>query len=105
MLESVVNQNLQAQVQEHLKAEPYERTKERQVYRNVTVTRTLTTRVGRLVLRVRRVRIGQFSTVLFGRFQRSEHAFIIALMEMVVNGVSTRDVAKVTEQLCGTTFS
>lgn len=105
LVESVVNQILQAQVQEHLKAAPYERTKERQGYRNGTVTRTLTTRVGRLVLRVPRVRNGQFSTELFARYQRSEQAFIIALMEMVVNGVSTRDVAKVTEQLCGTTFS
>ncbi|KWW96714.1 transposase [Hydrogenibacillus schlegelii] len=104
LVESVVNQILQAQVQEHLKAAPYERTKERQGYRNGTVTRTLTTRVGRLVLRVPRVRNGQFSTELFARYQRSEQAFIIALMEMV-NGVSTRDVAKVTEQLCGTTFS
>ncbi|ACV58542.1 IS256 family transposase [Alicyclobacillus acidocaldarius] len=105
LVESVVNQILQAQVQEQLKAAPYERTKERQGYRNGTVTRTLTTRVGRLVLRVPRVRNGQFSTELFARYQRSEQAFIIALMEMVVNGVSTRDVAKITEQLCGTTFS
>ncbi|MEX1386052.1 transposase, partial [Hydrogenibacillus schlegelii] len=44
LVESVVNQILQAQVQEHLKAAPYERTKERQGYRNGTVTRTLTTR-------------------------------------------------------------
>jgi putative transposase len=103
--ESVVNQILQAPVQEQLKAAPYERTKERQGYRNGTVTRTLTTRVGRLVLRVPRVRNGEFSTELFARYQRSEQAFILALMEMVVNGVSTRDGAKVTEQLCGTTFS
>jgi len=46
LVESVVNQILQAQVQEQLKAAPYERTKEGQGYRNGTVTRTLTTRVG-----------------------------------------------------------
>ncbi|MEX1336730.1 transposase, partial [Hydrogenibacillus schlegelii] len=56
LVESVVNHILHAQLLEHLKAAPYERTKERQGYRNGTVTRTLTTRVGRLVLRVPRVR-------------------------------------------------
>ena len=105
LVESVVNQILQAQVQEQLKAAPYERTEARTGYRNGTVTRTLTTRVGRLVLRVPRVRNGEFSTELFARYQRSEQAFLLALMEMVVNGVSTRDVAKVTEPLCGTSFS
>jgi len=30
---------------------------------------------------------------------------ILALMEMVINGVSTRKVAKITEELCGTEFS
>ncbi|MEX1337156.1 transposase, partial [Hydrogenibacillus schlegelii] len=52
LVESEVNKILKAQVQEHLKAAQYERTKERQGYRNGSVTRTLTTRVGRLVLRV-----------------------------------------------------
>jgi len=51
-------------------------------------------------LRVPRLRKGKFSTELFSRYQRSEQAFILALMEMVVNGVSTRKVAEITEELC-----
>lgn len=51
------------------------------------------------------MRNGQFSTELFARYQRSEQALILALMEMVINGVSTRKVAKITEELCGTEFS
>jgi transposase-like protein len=105
LVEQVLNQILQAQVTEQLKAAPYERTEARQGYRNGTLPRTLTTRVGRLVLRVPRVRNGQFSTELFARYQRSEQALVLALMEMVVNGVSTRKVAKITEELCGTEFS
>jgi putative transposase len=105
LVEQVLNQVLQAQVTEQLKAAPYERTDERQGYRNGTVSHTLTTRVGRLTLRVPRVRNGQFSTELFARYQRSEQALVLALMEMVVNGVSTRKVAKITEELCGTEFS
>src|SRR5689334_20221877 len=90
---------------EQLQAERYERTDERQGYRNGYKPRQLTTRVGRLSLHVPQVRDGSFSTDLFARYQRSEQAFILALMEMVVNGVSTRKVAAITEELCGTSFA
>jgi putative transposase len=65
----------------------------------------LTTRVGTLTLHVPRFRNGTFSTDLFARYQRSEQALVLALMEMVVNGVSTRKVTQITEELCGTEFS
>ncbi len=51
------------------------------------------------------VREGGFSPDLFARYQRSEQALIVTLMEMVVNGVSTRKVARITEELCGREFS
>jgi putative transposase len=105
LLEAVLNQVLEAQVTEQLRAEPYERTSERQGYRNGYKPRRLTTRVGRLTLRVPQVREGVFSTELFARYQRSEQALILTLMEMVVNGVSTRKVARITEELCGTAFA
>lgn len=105
LLEAVLNQVLEAQVAEQLQAEPYERTEQRQGYRNGYKPRRLTTRVGRLVLRVPQVREGTFSTELFARYQRSEQALILTLMEMVINGVSTRKVARITEELCGTSFA
>jgi transposase-like protein len=105
LLEQVLDQVLQAEVTEALQAKPFERTEERQGYRNGFKPRTMTTRVGRLVLSVPQVRDGKFSPELFSRFQRSEQALVLALIEMVVNGVSTRKVAKVTEELCGTQFS
>jgi transposase-like protein len=105
LLEAIVNQVLEAQVGEHLRAERYERTEERQGYRNGYKSRQLTTRVGTLSLRVPQVREGGFSPELFARYQRSEQALILTLMEMVVNGVSTRKVARITEELCGTSFS
>ena len=105
LLESVLNQILQAQATEQLRAKAYERTEERQGYRNGTYPHRLTTRVGSLILRVPRLRNGRFSTELFSRYQRSEQAFILALMEMVVNGVSTRKVSKITEELCGVRVS
>jgi len=105
LLESVLNQVLQAQVTEQVEAERYERTETRQGYRNGTYPHQLTTRVGTITLRVPRIRGGKFSTELFARYQRSEQALVLALMEMVVNGVSTRKVTQITEELCGTEFS
>jgi putative transposase len=105
LLEAVLNQVLEAQMAEQLNAERYERTEERQGYRNGYKPRQLTTRVGRLTLRVPQARDGSFSTELFARYQRSEQALILTLMEMVVNGVSTRKVAAITEELCGREFA
>ena len=92
LLESVLNQVLQAQATEQLAADPYERTDERRGYRNGSYPHLLKTRVGTITLQVPRLRNGQFSTELFARYQRSEQAFVLAMMEMVIQGVSTRKV-------------
>ena len=105
LVETVLNQVLEAQVTEHIGAQPYERSTARKAYRNGSRLRTLTTRVGPLVLHVPQVRDGSFSPTLFARYQRSEQALVLALMEMVLQGVSTRKVATITEELCGTRFS
>jgi putative transposase len=105
LLETVLNQVLKAQATEQLAASEYERTEERQGLRNGSYNRRLTTRVGSLTLQVPRFREGKFSTELFQRYQRTEQALMLTLMELVIQGVSTRKVAKVTEELCGTEFS
>jgi putative transposase len=105
LVTAVLDQILDLQVTEQLQAGRYERTEERQGYRNGTRPRRLSTRVGTLELRVPQVREGEFSTELFARYQRSEQALLLGLLEMVVNGVSTRKVQRITEELCGTSFS
>lgn len=105
LIESVLNQVLEAQLTDKLNAEPYERTEGRSGYRNGYRVRQLYTRVGPITLRVPQTRDGSFSTEIFNRYQRSEQAFVTALMEMVVNGVSTRKVTNITEELCGASFS
>jgi putative transposase len=67
--------------------------------------RSLVTPVGTLELRLPQDRAGRFSTELFARYQRSEKALVAALAEMYVQGVSTRKVKAVTEELCGHEFS
>lgn len=105
LVETVLNQVLEAQATDVLGAERYAHSEERQGYRNGYRARTLYTRVGPLTLRVPQARDGSFSTEIFHRYQRSEQAFVLALLEMVVKGVSTRKVSAITEELCGASFS
>lgn len=105
LLETILNQVLDAQSTEQLGAERYERNDERAGYRNGYRDRDLTTRIGTITLRVPRHRNGEFNTDMFNRYQRSEQALILAMIEMVVNGVSTRKIKMVTEELCGKSFS
>jgi putative transposase len=105
LLKQILDQILEQQRTEQINAERYERTEERRGRRNGYKTRNLITRVGTITLRIPQIRDGVFSTDLFKRYQRSEQALVLALMEMVINGVSTRKVAAITEELCGTSFS
>jgi len=105
VVERVVQQVLEAEMTEHIGAAPYERAEGRTGHRNGHKPRALRTRVGTLNLLVPQDREGTFSTRLFSRYQRNEKALCLALMEMYVEGVSTRQVTEVTEALCGTSFS
>lgn len=105
MLQTLVQETLDAEFTRFLGAAPHERTPARRGRRNGTRRRRLLTRVGSLELRVPRDRAGQFQPALFARYQRSEQALVLTLAEMYLQGVSTRKVAAVVEQLCGTTIS
>lgn len=105
LLEQALNQVLQAQASEQIGAQPHERTDERTAYRNGHRERDFTTRIGTITLRVPRLRNGTFTPDLFERYQRSETALLSCLVEMVVQGVSTRKVAAVVEELCGESVS
>jgi transposase-like protein len=105
IVQVIVQRMLDAEMTAHLGAKPHERSEDRQGYRCGSYPRTLTTRVGKIELQVPRDRDGRFQTQLFARYQRSEKAFVLALMEMYVQGVSTRKVAAITEELCGTEVS
>ena len=101
----LVQELLDVEFSEFMAVEPYERSEERQGYRNGYRQRDLFTRVGRLTLRVPRDREGRFSTRLFERYQRSEKALVLALQESYLQGVSTRKMRRITEKLCGVEFS
>ena len=105
LLERVMNEMMEAELTEHIGAGPSEQTDDRRGYRNGHYQRKLTTRVGTLELEVPRDREGTFQTKLFERYQRSEKALVLALMQMVIEGVSTRRVKEITTELCGREFS
>ena len=105
IVQRALQQLLEAEITEHVGAAPYERTESRKGQRNGYKPRKLKTRVGTLELFVPQDREGTFCTQLFARYQRNEKALVLALMEMYVEGVSTRKVKEVTEELCGTSFS
>ena len=105
LLEVILNQVLAHQAEEQLQAAPYERQDNRVDYRNGYRERIIKTRIGSLRLSVPRFRHQKFTTDLFKRYQRSEQALILSMLEMVINGVSTRKIRVITEELCGTSFS
>lgn len=96
---------LEAEMTETLGAEKGERSEGRLGYRSGYYPRSLITRVGKIERKVPQDRQGRFSTELFERYQRSEKALVAALAEMYVQGVSTRKVKQVTEELVGHAFS
>ena len=96
---------LEAEMEEALGATKGERSETRRGYRSGHYSRGLVTRLGKIELRVPQDRNGLFSTEVFERYQRSEKALVASLVEMYVQGVSTRKVKKITEELCGHSFS
>src|SRR6202142_2729939 len=105
LIRATLQEVLEAEMTDALGAAKSERTTGRNGYRSGYYGRSLITRVGKLELRIPQDRTGQFSTELFERYQRSERALVAALAEMYVQGVSTRKVKAITEELCGHSFS
>jgi hypothetical protein len=87
LAQNVLQKTLEAQMDDHLGAQRYERSEQRTGSRNGHYERKLTTRVGQLTLRVPRDREGTFSMARFERCSRSERALVATLVEMVVCGV------------------
>jgi len=105
MVQEAMQTVLEMEMAECLQAVRYERSEERTGYRSGYYRRRLVTRVGTISLRVPQDRSGHFSTQVFEQYQRSEKALVAALAQMYVQGVSTRKVAAITEELCGHEFS
>jgi transposase-like protein len=105
LIRILVNAAMQVERQKHLGVDPYERSPERQGYANGFKPKTLKTRLGEITFDVPQVRDGSFYPDALEKGLRSERALTLALAEMYVQGVSTRRVKTIVEQLCGTSIS
>lgn len=104
---TLMNHAMQIEREQVLKAESHQRTADRQGYANGFKPKTMNTRVGQLELRVPQTRGYRdengrpFYPKALDRGVRSERAMILVMAEMYVQGVSTRKVTAVVEELCG----
>lgn len=105
LIRIVLNAAMQAERTEHLNAAPYQHTSERRGYANGFKPKTMRTRMGEITLAVPQVREGGFYPQALEKGLRSEQALTLALAEMYVQGVSTRKVKAITEELCGMSIS
>ncbi|HET8669222.1 MAG TPA: IS256 family transposase [Candidatus Saccharimonadales bacterium] len=105
MLRIIINTAMQAERQQYLGVGPYERSAQRQGQANGYKPKTVTSRVGEITFAVPQVRDGNFYPQALEKGLRSERALTLTLAEMYVQGVSTRKVAVITEQLCGCAIS
>lgn len=101
LIRIIINTAMHAERQQYLGVGPNERSPERRGHANGYKPKTVTTRVGQVTFAVPQVREGGFYPQALERGLRSERALTLALAEMYVQGVSTRKVAAITEQLCG----
>ena len=101
----VLNEFMEKERDEYLQAYPYERTDYRRDYRNGYYERELTMSIGKIKLKVPRTRNGEFSPSVFEKYARCDQALVLSMLEMVINGVSTRKVTHIVEQLCGENVS
>jgi len=100
-MQILLNEAMKLERVEYLGAEPYQRTEERRSYANGFKDKTVSSRLGKLELRVPQTRDSEFYPSALERGERSERALKLAIAEMYVQGVSTRKVAKITAELCG----
>jgi transposase-like protein len=101
LIRVLINEAMQIERENYLNAKPYERTEARTGYANGYKPKTVNTRVGKVTFAISQVREGNFYPQALEKGVRSERALTLALAEMYVQGVSTRKVAAITEQLCG----
>ena len=100
-MQLLMNEAMQIERTRYLQAAPYERTQQRTDYANGFKPKTIKTTIGALDLRIPQTRDSAFYPGFLEKGIRSERALKVALAEMYVQGVSTRNVTAILEEMCG----
>lgn len=101
----LINEAMKIERSTHLGCQPYQRSEQRQDYANGFKPKTVNTRLGALKLDVPQTRNANFYPNCLEKGLRSERALTLALAEMYIQGVSTRNVTKIVEEMCGLEIS
>jgi transposase-like protein len=101
LLGRLLNFAMKVERSEAIGAEPYERNDGRLGYANGFKPKLLKTRVGAVPVEIPQVRGMSFYPRCLERGERSEKALKAALAQMYLQGVSTRKVTRIVEELCG----
>ena len=105
LMRLLINNVMRVERTKYLQAEEYERTEERKGHANGYKPKTVRTRIGEITFAVPQVREGGFYPTALEKGLRSERPLVTTLAEMYVQGVSTRKVKAITEELCGLEIS
>jgi putative transposase len=105
MMRVILNQVMQIERAKYIQADQYERSEDRKGHGNGYKPKTVKTRVGEITFAIPQVREGGFYPSALDKGLRSERALTMTLAEMYVQGVSTRKVKAITEELCGIEIS
>jgi len=101
----ILNEYMEKERDNYMENQSYDRDPNRHDFRNGYYERDFTLNIGKIKLEVPRTRSGKFSTEVFEKYKRCDQALLLSMTEMVVNGVSTRKVSNIVEQLCGENVS
>lgn len=101
VISSIMNLSMRLEQGKAIQASHYERNDDRAGHRNGYKSRTLRTRVGEVPIEIPQVRGLEFYPQSIEKGCRSERALKAAIAQMYIQGVSTRRVTKIVEQLCG----
>src|SRR5690625_1688549 len=101
----ILNEYMEKERDNYMENQSYDRDPNRHDFRNGYYERDFTLNIGKIKLEIPRTRSGKFSTEVFEKYKRCDQALLLSMTEMVVNGVSTRKVSNIVEQLCGENVS
>ena len=105
LIRILINSAMKIEHQRFLGVGPCEGCPERRDHANGYKPKAVSTRVGRINFSVPQVWRSGFYPEALEKGTRSERALTMALAAMYVQGVSTRKVAAISEELCGTAVS
>ena len=101
IMQRLFNEAMKMERENYLHASLYQRMDLRTDHANVFKPRTINTLQGEIQLSIPQTRNGGFYPSCLEKGMRSERAINVAMAEMYIHGVATREVTAILEKMCG----